>query len=110
MSWLGADRSLHLAGSALVAGAIAFELLLLRPAPEAARAPELALRVRRWVRALAVLGVGVGLLSWVAWLAQAAIAMTGLPASEALTSSNLRTVVVRTTFGNVWALRLLLFL
>jgi putative copper resistance protein D len=105
MSWLAAVRGVHLAASALIAGAIAFEFLVLRRAAGMARTPDQAAVVRGWLNVLVALGIGVGLVSWVAWLSDVAIGMTGLPATEALTMANLRTVVTRTTFGRVWAFR-----
>ena len=110
MSWLAAFRSLQLAASLLLGGAIAFELLVLRRAAEAVRAPELVEQVRRWLRTQGALGVVLGLFSWAAWLAAVTIGMTGLPASEALVPENLGLVATRTTFGHVWVLRCILFL
>ena len=109
MSWLAGVRTVHLAASALVGGALAFELLVLRRAAAAAQAPQQVRQVRQWLAAVAALGIVIGLASWAAWLAEVTIGMTGLPPAEALAADKLRIVVMQTTFGQVWLLRCVLF-
>jgi putative copper resistance protein D len=109
MSWLAWVRTVHLAASALVGGAVAFELLVLRRAAVSAQAPKQVRQVRRWLATMGAVGIAIGLLSWAAWLAEVTIGMTGLPPTEALAASNLHIVVAQTTFGQVCALRCGLF-
>jgi copper resistance protein D len=108
MELLAIVRGLQIGGTLLLAGALAFELLVLRRASWSSY-PLAAPRVGRWLRLLRVTGVIVGLLSWLVWLAVLAIEMSGLPAAEALTPPVLWKVLTRTTFGHAWSIRLILF-
>jgi putative copper resistance protein D len=105
MSWLATVRGVHLAASVLLAGAIAFELLVLRRATDGVQDTRISGQALRWLRTLGGFGLALGLASWAAWLAAVAIGMTGLPVAEALAPDTLTTVVTRTTFGQVWLLR-----
>jgi len=105
-------RALHLGALALLVGALAFLLLVARPAfkqggPERRSAFEdldrLLIRLSLWSLLIAL---GSGTL----WLwAQAAI-VTGKPLRQALTADLLASVLTRTQFGHVWQLRLALAL
>ncbi|MDB5958094.1 CopD family protein [Ramlibacter sp.] len=110
MSALAWVKAAHIAASALLAGAFAFQILVLRRIAPPAGSAALALRVRGQLRALAISGVVAGAVSWLAWLGLLAISMSGRPAAEALTPSVLGTVVAQTTFGHVWSLRATLWL
>jgi copper resistance protein D len=102
-------RAIHIAATCVVGGAIAFELLVLvrggHAFPEAA-----AQQVRRSLRRLGAAAIVVALLSWCGWLALVAIGMSGQPPAQALAASVLGIVVTRTTFGQVWSIRLALLL
>ena len=101
-------RAIHIAATYLIAGAFAFEFLILRRS--GLRSDSSAAQVsRRWLRLLRMIGLTLGLLSWAAWLAMLAIEMSGLPPAQALSADVLQTVVTRTKFGHVWSLRLGLF-
>lgn len=108
MELLPIVRGIHIGATVLLAGAPAFELLILRRANWTSYALA-ALRVREWLRLPCIIGLIVAVLSWGAWLAVLAINMSGLPASEALTGTVLWKVVTRTTFGHAWSVRLILF-
>ncbi len=101
-------RALHIAATLLIAGACAFEFLILRRTDWRSD-PSISRPVHRWLHALRVGGVVVALPSWAAWLALLAVSMSGLPASQAWSADVLRTVVTRTTFGHVWLIRVVLF-
>ena len=62
----------------------------------------------RWLRTQCAWGIALALVSWAGWLAATAMGMSGLPAAQALTPDVLGTVLLRTTFGQVWSLRLAL--
>jgi len=102
LAWV---KAIHIAASALLVGAFAFEVLVLRriglPAEDAMLARELQGRLRQ----LAICGVVAAALTWIAWLGMLAISMSGQPAGEALTPSVLGTVIAQTAFGRTWLLR-----
>jgi putative copper resistance protein D len=102
-------RAFHIAATCVIGGTIAFDLLVLGRGPNALTGAA-AEQVRRWLGRLLAAAIVVALLSWCGWLAEVAIGMSGLPAAQALAVPVLRTVVTRTSFGQVWAIRLLLLL
>jgi copper resistance protein D len=102
-------RAIHIAATCAIGGAIAFNLLVLGRGGHAI-ADEAAQQVRRRSRRLVAAAIVVALLSWCGWLALVAIGMSEQPPAQALAPSVLRTVVTRTTFGHVWAIRLVLLL
>lgn len=106
MALISVLRAVHIVASVLLAGAVAFDLLVLGRGDAGDAAARAALA--RWLRLLCRASVAVALLSWAGWLALVAIGMSGLPAAQALTWPVLGTVVTRTTFGHVWAARLAL--
>lgn len=109
MSLISFLRAIHIAATCAIAGAIAFDLLVLVRGQDAL--PHAAAdQVRRSLRRLVASALVVALLSWCGWLALVAIGMSGEPPAQALAPSVLRTVVTRTTFGHVWAIRLVLLL
>lgn len=101
MVLLPAFRALHLAATVLIGGAFAFEVLIVRA--EAGDATTAA--VARWLQRQYVLGLIVGLVSWIGWLAAAAIEMGG----QGLHADLLGVVLAQTTFGHVWLLRAAMF-
>jgi copper resistance protein D len=103
-------RGVHIAATVVIGGAIAFDLLVLGRGERTVVDAAAANTMRCWLRRLAAAGVIVGLLSWAAWLAVLAISMSGLPPAQAFTPGVLRTLITRTTFGHVWAIRLVLLL
>jgi putative copper resistance protein D len=103
-------KAVHIGASALLAGAFAFELLILRRSAPADDNAALAGWMQGRLRALTLCGVIVGAISWAAWLGLLAISMSGQPPAQALAPSVLGTVVAQTTFGHVWTLRAVLLL
>jgi putative copper export protein len=59
---------------------------------------------RRFLR-VAIASVVAGIASGVAWLALAAVSMSGLPVADALDRATLGLVLSSTTFGNAWLVR-----
>ena len=102
LAWV---KAVHIAASALLAGAFAFDLLVLRRIVLPAEDAVLAHDVRARLRVLAGCGVAAAAASWLAWLGMLAISMSGEPPGEALTPAVLGTVIAQTTFGHVWCLR-----
>jgi copper resistance protein D len=103
-------RGVHIAATVVIGGAIAFDLLVLGRGERTVGDAVAADSIRGWLRRLAAAGVIVGVLSWAAWLAVLAISMSGQPPAQAWTPGVLRTLISRTTFGHVWAIRLVLLL
>jgi copper resistance protein D len=103
-------RALHIAATLVIGGAIAFDLLVLGRGARAIRDAAATDDTRRWLRRVAAGAVVVALLSWGGWLALVAIGMSGLPPAQALAPEVLRTVIARTTFGHVWAIRVVLLI
>lgn len=109
MALLPCIRALHIAATLLLGGAWAFEFLILRRCGKAARDPEVSCVLDRWIARQCAWAIAIGLLSWAAWLAAVAVIMSGLPVAQALAPDVLATVLLRTTFGNVWLIRLAAF-
>lgn len=103
MDLLPVARALHIGAMVLLGGVSAFRLLLL---PRDVDGASLA----RVLRAVGACAGATAVVSWAAWLAAVAIAMSGLPAVEALTPEVLRTVATQTNFGRVWLWRGVLLL
>jgi putative copper resistance protein D len=101
-----AVRALHLAALALLAGGFAFPLFVL---PTSAAAQSERWVLHRWYMALRFSGAFLALGTWAAWLALVAVAVSGLPAMDALRPAVLG-LVAQTRFGQVWLIRLLLML
>lgn len=102
-------RALHLAATLLLGGAFGFELLLLARCGAVARDAAVRRPVDRWLQRQSAWALAVGGVSWAGWLAATAIAMSGLPAAQALAPGVLATVLTQTTFGHAWLLRGALF-
>jgi copper resistance protein D len=105
MPLLVALRTIHIAVSVLIAGSMAFEWLVLPGALAAPDTADIGPALRKWVRRLCLVAAGLGVLTWVGWLAVLAVRMSGLPPAQALRWAVLEVVVTRTTFGHVWVLR-----
>src|SRR5437879_2267410 len=101
-------RAVHMAATVVTAGAFAFEFLVLRGAYAGAQTNAARKDVERWLRLAAGWGVSLTLVSWLIWLALVAASMSGSALAQALNAEVLRTVLTRTTFGQVWMLRLAL--
>lgn len=109
MALLPCIRALHIAATLLLGGALAFEFLILRRCGDAVRDPAVSRVLDRWIAIQCAWAITIGLLSWAAWLAAVAVIMSGLPAAQALAPDVLATVLRRTTFGQVWLVRLAAF-
>ena len=98
-------RALHFASLFTLAGGLAFAALIAEPAlrrhPEAGGAAAF----RREIFRLAWLGLGLGIVSGLLWLALEAASMSGRPLADALSPGILGTVLNRTHFGRDWELR-----
>src|SRR2546429_6797333 len=102
-------RAVHMAATVVTAGAFAFEFLILRgayPEEEASARRD----VERWLPLAAGWGVSLALVSWLIWLALVAASMSGSALAQALSAEVLRTVLTRTSFGQVWVLRFALMM
>ncbi len=102
LAWV---KAVHIAASALLAGAFAFEILVLRRIAARADDAARAAWVRGRLRVLALCGLAAGAVTWLAWLAMLAVSGRGQPVAQAVTLSVLGTVIPQTTFGHAWSLR-----
>src|SRR3954453_22701914 len=93
-------RAVHIGACAPVPVSCAFDLAVLRRGAEAT-----ADTARRWLRAQLLVGLLLGLLTWVAWLVAVAIRMSGLPPAQVLAGPVVATVGAQTPFGHVWVVR-----
>lgn len=91
-------RAIHFAAAIVLFGQFAF-LLAVSPGRQA---PPHFFRTTAWALA-------VTLASAVAWLALEAVAMSGLPAREALSMGTLAVVATQTQYGKLWLFRMLLY-
>jgi putative copper resistance protein D len=98
-------RAVHIAATVLTAGAFAFQVLVAPPAHDEEQAKVARKEIERWLRLAGGWGVSLALVSWVIWLALVASSMSGGTLAQALNAEVLRTVLTRTTFGQVWMLR-----
>jgi putative copper resistance protein D len=97
-------RAVHMAATVLTAGAFAFEFLVVRRAYAEEQASACK-DIERWLRLAGGWGVSLALVSWLIWLALVAASMSGGMLAQALSAEVLRSVLTRTTFGQVWMLR-----
>jgi putative copper resistance protein D len=98
-------RAVHIAATVLTAGAFAFQVLVAPPANDDEQAKAARMEIARWLRLAGAWGVSLALVSWLIWLALVAASMSGGTLAQALSAEVLRTVLTRTTFGQVWMLR-----
>src|SRR5687767_6386274 len=105
-----AVRSVHLGTAVLLLGIFCALLLVMEPAARAvgdARPPAL-VRLERVLRRLALACLTVLALSAATWLWIHAVTVTGGGPAQVLTLDTARSVLLETTFGRVWLLRLAL--
>jgi copper resistance protein D len=111
MSWLGAEidgpmivtRTVHFAASAITAGALVFRGFVAEPALRAA--PQACALVRKQVRAMAWIGLGVAVISGAAWVLLLTMSLSDEGLGEAVMSGALRDVLNLTQFGWVSQVR-----
>ncbi|MGE5115120.1 MAG: hypothetical protein ACM3N6_01385, partial [Betaproteobacteria bacterium] len=104
---LAIARAVHIAASVALAGAFAFWLLVLPRSTHGPDALDGAIAVlERWLLAWCGATLTAAVLSWLAWLVLTASGMSGLPVRQALDTDVLGIVLGRTTFGQVWTVRL----
>ena len=99
-----AMRTIHLAATAVTAGAVVFLVLVASPAWRAA-ADLAASGYRRRILRMAAVGLTVAVLSGAARVVLEAASMSGRPLAATFTEGTLWTVLTRTTFGvtaDVW--------
>jgi putative copper export protein len=98
-------RAVHMAATVLTAGAFAFQFLVVRRVYAEERAKGVHEDIERWLRLAGGWSVSLALVSWLIWLALVAASMSGSPLGQSLRAEVVRTVLTRTTFGQVWTLR-----
>jgi putative copper resistance protein D len=108
IDWLIVVRAAHFASTAMTAGVLIFLALVAERAFGAAHATAAGRTFRTWTRRLAWAGLTITVISGAAWVALQAIAMSGLPFSEAIAPDVLWIVVSKTHFGIVSGIRLAL--
>jgi len=101
-------RAIHIAATVLTAGAFAFQFLVVRRANAEENAKAARKEIDLWLRLACGWGVSLALVSWLFWLALVAASMSGSPLGQSLSAEVVRTVLTRTTFGQVWMLRVAL--
>src|SRR5262245_25946912 len=101
-------RAIHVGATVLAAGIFAFYFFIAPGAYEAESTRAAGIEVKRWLRLACGWSLLIALVSWVVWLAVVSASMSGRPLSQALTTEVVSAVLTRTTFGEVWVLRLAL--
>src|SRR5215468_2994332 len=101
-------RAIHFGATILAGGGFAFLLFVAHGASHAEAARAARAEVERSLGRLTGWGLLVAVLSWLAWLGLVSANMSGRPLGEALTTETVSTVLTRTTFGEVWLVRLAL--
>ena len=101
-------RAIHIAATVLTAGAFAFQFLVVGRANAEENAKAARKEMERWLRLACGWGVSLALVSWLFWLVLVAASMSGSPLGQSLSAEVVRTVLTRTTFGQVWMLRVAL--
>jgi copper resistance protein D len=101
-----AIRAMHFAATAMTTGTILFQAMVAGAALHSAET--LATAVRTQIRRVAWIGLAITAASAAIWVLLEAVAMSGLPFSEAVTSEVLLTVVNDTQFGRVFEIRFVL--
>jgi putative copper export protein/mono/diheme cytochrome c family protein/peroxiredoxin len=105
-----AVRAIHLGAVVLLIGAVSFLVLVARPAFGAvavAAAPALDELDRRLIR-LAIWSSLVAFVSALLWLVLQAALASGVPVGHALNADTIGALLIRTNFGRVWGIRLVL--
>jgi len=104
-SLLVLSRALHFAAALLMFGGLALALVIVGPATRTSQRGDVNERVRGFLRAAGWCGLGVSLLSGVAWLYLEAALMSGQPIAEVTSSGALWLVLTKAGFGRVWMWR-----
>jgi putative copper resistance protein D len=99
-------RAVHIASTAVVAGAIFFQSFVLAPAFRSARADPAAATVSKRVKALAWIALPVAVLSAFAWLVLLAARIADQSVIEAFAGGVAWSVLINTRFGHDWIVRL----
>lgn len=99
MELIVAVRSVHIGAALVIAGAFAFEFLVW---PRAAQGGDVRGDLRRWLRMSAAWAMAVALLTWSAWL----VLIAGNMSAASPSVEVLKAVLMQTSFGHVWMLRL----
>jgi len=98
-------RAIHVGATVLVAGAFAFQCLIIGHSREDQWAAGVRSEAGGWLRSSALWSIALVLLSWMLWLALVAASMSASSIGQALRIDVLSAVLTRTTFGHVWVLR-----
>jgi copper resistance protein D len=106
-SLLVVSRALHFAAALLIWGGLVLALVVVDPAAQTSQpiAVDVNERVRGFLRTAGRWGLGVSLLSGIAWLFLEAALMSGQPIAEATRGDTLWLVLTGTGFGRVWMWR-----
>lgn len=111
MNWFGAGvdeplvviRAIHFAATAMTAGSLIFRAVVAEPA---LRSTQIATTVvRSQILRVAWIGLAIATASGVIWVLLQAVAMSGLPFGEAVTTDVVLTVLNQTQFGLVSEIR-----
>ena len=115
MDWLGAGiggplvviRAIHFSATAILAGSLIFRAVVAKPAlrSEPAIAKLFRTQIRTQTLGVAWIGLSITTASGVIWFLLQAVAMSGRPFGEAMTSDVLLTVLNQTQFGLVSEIR-----
>ena len=107
MLWLALARTIQIAASVLLAGLFAFKLVVLAPvASRHKRVDQFQLRLKGLCGRLALAAWGVVIVSALAWFGLVAASISGAATPLDIDGDTLRTVLLQTQFGHLWACRL----
>jgi putative copper resistance protein D len=101
-------RAIHFAATMLVAGVVLFAVFVAAPAWRGAGDSAVAINVRTRLAVIAWIGLALAAISGTAWLILTAAAMSDRPAAQVFGDGVLWTVLLQTTFGRDWLVRLVL--
>ena len=101
-------RAVHFAATTLLAGVVFFVVLIGGPAWRNAGNDHGIVVILRRLAAIVWIGFILVLISGAAWLALTAADMSGEPVTQVFGDGVLWTVVLQTTFGRAWLIRLVL--
>jgi putative copper resistance protein D len=99
-------RAVHIASTAIVAGAIIFQSFIIAPPPRPGPADHLNAPLDKKLRMLVWATLVIALLSGLAWLLLLAARIAGQGLIKAFTDGVVWTVLTETRFGHVWTGRL----
>jgi putative copper resistance protein D len=98
-------RAVHIAATAVMTGAVFFELAIARPVLFARTNRDAAKRYVAMLHRLIWAGLIVALVSWIPWALLIAARIAGTSIVQALGDGTFSTLLVETRFGHVWAIR-----